>query len=187
MKKQTQGRRAQYLAQGAVIAALYAVLTLLAASMNLAYLPGQFRFSEALTILPVFTQAAIPGLTIGCLLSNIFSGYGIYDMVFGTLATFFSAYFTRKLKNIRFKGIPFLAPLPPAILNPVIIGLMIACQPLIGLSFRDFCRRLFSPATNSLFVSSAVSIGAGEFFACYVLGLLLYISLDKTRAVKMFE
>lgn len=187
MKKQTQGRRARYLAQGAVIAALYAVLTLLAASMNLAYLPGQFRFSEALTILPVFTPAAIPGLTIGCLLSNIFSGYGIYDMVFGTLATFLSAYFTYKLRNVRFKGIPFLAPLPPVILNPAIVGMMIACQPLLGLNLPDFYKHLFSPATSGLFWSSAISIGVGEFLACYVLGILLYIALYKTRAVKIFK
>ena len=80
MKKQT--RSTVFLAQGAMIAAIYTVLTLLAATMNLAYGPVQFRFSEALTILPLFTPAAIPGLTIGCLLSNLFSGYGAADMIF---------------------------------------------------------------------------------------------------------
>ena len=89
MKKQT--RSAVFLAQGAMIAAIYTVLTLLAATMNLAYGPVQFRFSEALTILPMFTPAAVPGLTIGCLLSNIFSGYGAADMIFGTLATLLAA------------------------------------------------------------------------------------------------
>lgn len=99
-----QSQKLRYLVQGAMIAAIYTVLTLLAALWGLAYGPVQFRFSEALTILPVFTPAAIPGLTVGCLLSNIFSGYGIYDMVFGTLATLLAAAGTRLLRNNRFRG-----------------------------------------------------------------------------------
>ena len=79
--------KVRFLAQGAVIAALYAVLTYLAAAMNLAYGPVQFRFSEALTVLPVFTPAAIPGLALGCFLSNLASPLGIVDWVFGTAAT----------------------------------------------------------------------------------------------------
>ena len=120
MKKQT--RSAVFLAQGAMIAAIYTVLTLLAATMNLAYGPVQFRFSEALTILPMFTPAAVPGLTIGCLLSNIFSGYGAADMIFGTLATLLAAISTRMLRTVRIKDIPWLAPLPPVLFNAVIIG-----------------------------------------------------------------
>ena len=113
MKKQT--RSTVFLAQGAMIAAIYTVLTLLAATMNLAYGPVQFRFSEALTILPLFTPAAIPGLTIGCLLSNLFSGYGAADMIFGTLATLLAAIATHMLRNVRIKHIPWLAPLPPVV------------------------------------------------------------------------
>ena len=69
----TQSKNVQYLTLGAMIAAAYTVLTLLAAALNLAYGEVQFRFSEALTILPVFTPAAIPGLALGCLLSNLWS------------------------------------------------------------------------------------------------------------------
>ena len=81
----------RFLVEAAVIAALYTVLTYLAVAMNLAYGPIQFRFSEALTILPVFTPAAIPGLALGCFLSNLASPLGIVDWVFGTLATLLAA------------------------------------------------------------------------------------------------
>ncbi len=120
-----QSNRTLRLAQGAVIAAAYTVLTWLAALVGLAYGPVQFRFSEALTILPLFTSAAVPGLTIGCLLSNILSGYGIYDMVFGTLATLLAALLTRAVRNVKFRGVPVLAPLPPVIFNALMVGLEI--------------------------------------------------------------
>ena len=83
-----QGSSVLFLAQAAVIAALYTVLTLVAVAMNLAFGPVQFRFSEALTILPVFTPAAIPGLTLGCVLSNLWSSFGLADIIFGSLAAF---------------------------------------------------------------------------------------------------
>ena len=72
--------KVRFLALSAVIAALYAVLTYAAAAVNLAYGPFQFRFSEALTVLPAFTPAAIPGLAIGCLLSNLASPPGASKM-----------------------------------------------------------------------------------------------------------
>ncbi len=167
MKTQTQ--RTQHMVQGAVIAAIYTVLTLLAAAVNLAYGPIQFRFSEALTILPIFTPAAIPGLAIGCLLSNIWSGYGVADMVFGTAATLLAAIATRMVRNIRFKNVPFLAALPPVLINAVIIGLEIS---------------IFSPGGFmwATFLSMALSVGAGELVICYALGLPLAAALERTGA-----
>ncbi|MBE6830029.1 MAG: QueT transporter family protein [Ruminococcaceae bacterium] len=164
MKNQSQ--RAQYLAQGAMIGAIYMVLTLLAALANLAYGPVQFRFSEALTILPAFTPAAVPGLAVGCLLANIWSGYGAADMVFGTLATLLAAVCTRMVRNIRFKNIPVLAPLPPVLLNAVIIGLEIAILSTEGFSWAGFW-------------AAALSVGAGELVICYGLGLPLAAALQK--------
>ena len=82
-----KNKKIMYLSQAAMIAALYVVLTLLANALGLANYAIQVRFSEALTILPFFTPAAIPGLTIGCLLSNIFTGCAPLDVLFGTLAT----------------------------------------------------------------------------------------------------
>ena len=80
-------KRVRFLALGAVIAGLYAVLTYVAAAMNLAYGAVQFRFSEALTVLPVFTPAAVPGLALGCFIANLASPLGVVDWVFGTGAT----------------------------------------------------------------------------------------------------
>lgn len=168
-----QSKRLRRLTQGAVIAAAYAALTYLAALASLAYGPVQFRFSEALTVLPVLTSAAVPGLTVGCLLANIFSGYGIYDMVFGTLASLLAAVGTRLLRNVRFRGVPVLAPLPPVLLNAVIVG-----AELTFLSPKGF--------TWALFWSTAGSIGLGELVICYALGLPLVVALEKNPAVRRY-
>jgi len=165
----TQTKSVQFLTQGAMIAAVYTVLTLLAAAVNLAYGPVQFRFSEALTILPIFTPAAIPGLALGCLLSNIWSGYGVADMVFGTAATLLAAIATRMVRNIRIKNIPFLAPLPPVLLNAVIVGLEISILSPGGFVWAGF-------------FSIALSVGAGELVICYALGLPLAAALERIGA-----
>ncbi|NLJ30056.1 MAG: QueT transporter family protein [Clostridiales bacterium] len=165
--------RTQRLTQGAMIAAVYAVLTwaqaLLPPTASLTYGPVQFRVAEALTILPVFTPAAIPGLSVGCLLANVLSGYGAADMVFGTLATLLAAVFTRMLRNIRIKSIPVLAPLPPVLFNAAIVGMMIAVQ---------------SPGQPlwPTFWSMAASVGFGELVVCYALGLPLAAALKKATA-----
>ena len=117
--------RVRFLVQAAMIAALYTVLTLVAAMLNWAYGPVQFRFSEAMTVLPMFTPAAIPGLAVGCFLSNVWSNMGVMDMIFGTLATLLAAVATRAARHVRVKGIPVLAPLPPVVCNALIVGLEI--------------------------------------------------------------
>ena len=163
----SQSKRTQYLVQGAMIAAIYTVLTLMAAALNWAYGPVQFRFSEALTILPIFTPAAIPGLTIGCLLSNLWSGYGVLDMILGTTATLLAAIATRMVRNICFKSIPILAPLPPVVFNGIIVGLEIAILSPGGFVWAGF-------------LSAALSVGLGELVVCYALGLPLATALQKT-------
>ncbi|MCF2652373.1 QueT transporter family protein [Anaeromassilibacillus senegalensis] len=166
--------KVRFLALSAVIAALYAVLTYAAAAMNLAYGPFQFRFSEALTVLPAFTPAAIPGLTIGCLLSNLASPLGIVDWVFGTLATLLASLCTYMLRNIRWKEIPILAPLPPVLFNALIVGLEIACLSEAG-SFG------WGNASLAGFVSGAVSVGVGELVVCFALGIPLMIAIKRTK------
>ena len=104
-----------FMAQAAMVAAIYVVLTLLGASFS--YGEVQVRISEALTILPVFTPAAIPGLFIGCLLSNILGGCILPDIIFGSLATLIGAIFTWMLRNNN----RFLAPLPPIIANVIVV------------------------------------------------------------------
>ncbi len=165
-------KRVRTLAISAVIAAMYAVLTYAAAAMNLAFGPIQFRFSEALTVLPVFTPAAIPGLAVGCLISNLASPLGIVDWVFGTSATLCAAICTYGLRNVCVKKIPILAPLPPVIFNALFVGFEIACLSESG-TFG------FANLSFAGFLYGALSVGLGELVVCYVLGLPLLLSMRR--------
>ncbi len=169
-------QKARTLAQGAAIAALYAALTYAAAAVNLAYGPVQFRFSEALTVLPVLSPAAVPGLALGCFLSNLASPLGMVDWVFGTSATLLAAIGTRALRNVRIKGVPVLAPLPPVLCNAAIVGLEVSCLSGAG----AFAWGNFSWAA---FGAGALSVGAGQLCMCYLLGLPLLLALEKSKAL----
>ncbi|MBO6112017.1 MAG: QueT transporter family protein, partial [Lachnospiraceae bacterium] len=145
-------KRTLFIVHAAVIAALYVVLTLLAATFNLANGAIQVRFSEALTILPYFTPAGIYGVTIGCFLSNILTGCAIPDIIFGTLATLIGAIGTYILKKNR-----WLAPLPPIVSNMIIIPVILTYAYHIpgGIPFL------------------MLTVGAGEVISCYVIGEIL--------------
>lgn len=158
-----------YLVQSAVIAALYTALTYLVSPLS--YGVTQFRFSEALTILPVFTPAAIPGLTIGCLISNIGSPFGLADLFFGTFATLISAILTRISRNILFKKIPIVSPVFPVILNGFFVGI-------------EFCFFVEKSATFSLFFATFLSVALGELVVCYLLGIPLYFGIKKIGILK---
>lgn len=157
---------------GALIAAIYAALTYLSGFFGLAYGPIQLRVSEVLTILPVFTPAAIPGLTVGCFIANIGS-FNAADMVFGTFATFIAAVLTYYLRNIKIKGIPCLSMLSPVIVNAFIIGFEIAV--------------FFLPEGYSLwgFLISAIEVGLGELVVCFVLGIPFYLTVKKYKIFDM--
>ncbi len=175
MKKQS----VLFIAQAAVIAALYAVLTILQNFL----LPGtasmaiQFRVSEVLTILAVFTRAAIPGLTVGCLIANISSipSLGPVDLIFGTLASFVAAVLMYALRNVRFFKLPILSALMPALVNGIIVGFEIDFFFINNLSFdlRDF-----------LFQGGCVALG--ELGVLFLLGLPLAVLIEKTGLNKKF-
>lgn len=161
-----------YLAQAGMIAAIYAALTYLAMVFNLAYGSIQFRLSEALTILPVFTPAAVPGLAIGCFIGNLASPYPL-DLIFGTAASLIAAILTRAVRKVRVKNIPVLAPLPPVLVNAVIVGLQIT---------------LFTPGEAASligFLIAAAQVGLGQLAVCYLLGLPLGVALEKSGAAKV--
>jgi len=141
---------------GGAIAALYVVLTLLANAFGLASGAIQVRLSEALTILPVFTVAAIPGLTVGCVLANLITGCAAWDVVFGSLATLIGAAGTRLLRKR-----PLIAWIPPVLSNAIIVPIVL--QKVYG-------------APDS-FWYLMLTVGAGEVIACGILGLLLYRGL----------
>lgn len=157
----------RYLVTGAMIAALYAAATL--ALQPISYGAVQFRISEILTTLCVFTPAAVPGLTIGCFLANLASPFGIYDIVFGTLATLLAAVTGRLLRNVRIKGIPFLSLLMPVIFNALIVGAEIT------LFFTD------EGASLRAFIISAAEVGAGELVVCLVGGIILVKVVEKNK------
>ena len=157
-----KNKKVIFITQSAVIAALYVVFTLISASFNLASYEVQMRLSEMLCILPVFTPAAIPGLFIGCLLSNIFWGTGPWDVVFGSLATLIGAVGTYLLRKIalKFKWSGFIASIPPILSNAIIIPFVIAYTIEAKLSIPMLM----------------LTVGLGELIACGILGtVLLYI------------
>lgn len=149
-----------FITQAAIIAALYVVLTLLANALGLANYAIQLRFSEALTILPFFTPAAIPGLFLGCLISNLLTGAIVWDVIFGSLATLLGAVGTYLLRRVK-----WLAPLPPIIANTIIVPLVLY-----------FAYRI--PGSIPYFV---LTVGIGEILSCGVLGMLLLFVLQKYK------
>ncbi len=163
-----------FIVQSGLIAALYAALTYLSQIFGLSYNAIQFRFSEALTILPVFTPAAIPGLAIGCFFGNLGSPFGIVDVICGTIATLLAAICSRKLRNVKIKSFPVLAPLMPVIFNALIIGAEIA---------------YFMPKGTRWvgFLVSALQVGLGELVVCYVLGYLLFKAFQSSNLDKMLK
>lgn len=165
-------RNIHFLAESAVIAALYTILTYAAMMMNMAFGPFQFRFSEALTVLPVFTPAAIPGLTLGCFLSNLASPFGVVDWVFGTAATLLAAVTGWMLRKIKIKSIPLLSVLMPVLFNTLIIGLEVAC-------LTDAGAVSLSALSWASFAAAAFSVGIGEFVVCIGLGIPLILALNK--------
>lgn len=162
-------KKIRFLVEGSIIAAAYAALTL--AIYPLSYGAVQFRFSEVLTILPVFTPAAIPGLTVGCFIANITGPYSWIDAIFGTAATLLASLCTYYARNIKLKNIPFLSFFFPVIFNAVIIGLEI--------------NLFFLPQgevfTFAGFLISALWVGLGEMVVCYLLGTPLYLAVAKTK------
>ena len=149
-------KKTAYITQAALIAALYTVLTMIAAGFDLASGAIQVRFSEALTIMPFFTPAAIPGLTLGCLLSNILTGCALPDVIFGTLATLLGALGTYALRKNR-----FLCAVPPIVSNALIIPFVLTYAYHI-------------PGGIPLFM---LTVGLGELISCMGLGQLLLQAL----------
>lgn len=175
MKKNTT----KMVAFGGVIAALYVVLTMLAAALGLASGAIQVRLSEALTILPVFTAAAVPGLAVGCVLANLITGCAAWDVVFGSLATLLGAVGTRLLKKK-----PLLAWIPPVISNMAIVPIVL--MKVYGVEDVTVFGSTFSG--NTLWIMLVVTVGIGEIIACGLLGLLLYKAISgDSRLMKMID
>lgn len=145
--------------QAAMIAAIYVVLTFVFAPFSFGEV--QIRIAEALTILPVFTPAAIPGLFIGCLIGNIVGGAILPDIIFGSIATLIGAVFTYTLRNQN----RFLAPIPPIAANTLIVPFVL----------------YYGYGVNLPIPFMMLTVGAGEVIGCGVLGMVLYMALNKYK------
>ncbi len=155
-------KKVKMLTQGATIAALYVLLTYLAAIMKLSSGVIQVRFSEALCVLPYFTPAAIPGLTVGCLLANFLTGGEPLDVLLGSLATLIGAvcaYLVRKHK--------WLVPLPSVLAN------MIVVPPVL----------MFVYGAEEAYPFLVATVGIGEVVSIYGLGMLLLFALEKRKSI----
>jgi len=151
-----------FVTQAAVIAAMYVVLTFVSSSLGLASGEIQIRLSEMLCILPAFTPAAIPGLFLGCLLSNLLTGCTVIDIVFGSLATLIAAVLSYQLRNHKY---PLLVTLPPVVTNMIIVPFILK----------------FSYGIPLPIPVMMATVGIGEVISCVLLGSVLYFALDKRR------
>ena len=161
MKKSTTTK---FIAKAAMISALYIALTMISAAFGLSSGVIQIRISEALCILPIYTFAAVPGVTVGCLIANILCGGTIYDIIFGTLATIIgcmTAYAIRK--------VPYLASLPTIISNAIIIPCVLIVSGIGGWE---------------MFPYFVLTVGLGEIISCGVLGTLIILYMEKHRSTR---
>lgn len=154
-----KNKKVLFLVQAAMIAAIYVVLTVIFAPFGFGEI--QVRIAEALTILPVFTPAAIPGLFVGCLIGNILGGAILPDIILGSLATLIGAVFTYLLRNQS----KYLAPLPPIISNTVIVPFVLR----------------YAYGINLPIPFMMLTVGVGEIISCGILGIIVYGALNKYR------
>lgn len=154
--KQPPRARTLYLCQAACIAALYVILTLLSSTLGLASGAVQIRLSEMLCLLPIFLPAAIPGVTVGCLLANLLTGAVWLDVLVGPIATLIGALGTYWLRRYR-----WLAPLPPVLSNALLVPLVLA----------------YGYGVEQAIGWMMLTVGIGEILSIYVLGMLLLRAL----------
>lgn len=157
-----RNKKIQYLTVSAMIAAVYLALTMLFYAIS--FSPMQSRLAEALTVLPYFTPLAIPGLFVGCLIANILGGNGIWDIIIGSLATLLSAFLTYKLTFNRPRR-KWLAPLPPVLINAVVIGAMLSVLYELPL------------------FATMLEVGVGQIIACYVAGFPLMLLFESSKKI----
>jgi uncharacterized membrane protein len=148
------------IARGAIIAAIYALLTIFLAPISSGLI--QCRVAEALCVLPYYTFSAVPGLFVGCVIANLITGAPIWDVVFGSLATLLAAYTTYAMRK---RVTKFLAPLPAVLYNAVIVGALL----------------VYVYAVPVTYPVAALYVAAGQAVACFGLGLPLLLALERIK------
>lgn len=155
-----RNKKVLFLVQAALIAAIYVVLTMVFAPLSFGAV--QVRFAEALTVLPFFTPAAIPGLFVGCLIGNLTGGAIPLDIICGSIATLLGAVGTYALRKHK-----FLAPVSPIAANTLIVPFVL----------------YYGYGTNLSIPYMMLTVGIGEVLSCGVIGMIVLFALDKYRSV----
>lgn len=173
-----QRKSIYYLTQAAIIAALYAVLTLVCWTFS--SLGIQVRISEAFCVLPLFTNAAVPGLFIGCFLANVIAG-NMPDAIFGSLTTLAAAGLTYLIgRTLKGKLRLFLAPLPAVVLNAIAVPYIL----YYGYGLTEFLDQTSAAPVLALYT---LSVFIGQTIACYGIGVPLALALESiSRRVRIF-
>ena len=153
-------KRVLFMVNAAMIAAIYVVLTLIFAPIS--YGEIQVRISEALTVLPYFTPAAVPGLFVGCLIANIMGGAILPDIIFGSLATLAGAVVSYLLRKNK-----YLVPIPPIIANVLVVPFVLR----------------YGYGVESAIPFMMVTVGIGEIISCGIIGMILLFILDRYKGV----
>ena len=153
-----KSNKSKYIAKAAIIAAIYAVTTLVISPISFGQ--NQVRISEALNVLVYFTPAAIPGLFIGCVIANLTSPYGLIDIVFGSLATLLAALCARKIKN------KYLMQLPSIIFNGIFVGFV-----------------LYEMSSLPFWIGF-LSVSIGQTISLYVVGVPLILLIENRKKLK---
>ena len=158
------------LAVAGLIAAMYAVLSLAVPALSFGQM--QCRVSEALTVLAALLPEAIPGLAVGCLVTNLIGVgtganiAGAWDILFGTAATLAAALLSYAFRRVRFARVPWLSVLPPIVINAVVIGLELTLV-------------LFDHFSWEIFAVQAGFVALGQLISCVALGVPLFLLLEK--------
>lgn len=155
-----------YLTRGALISALYVALTYVSAVLGLSSGVIQFRISEMLCILPIFMPEAVLGLTVGCLLANLLTGAVLWDIIFGTVATFLGAFGARLLRKIPEK-VKFIATLPTLFSNAIIVPFVL----------------IYAYDVPDAYFFLMLTVGIGELVCATVAGTVLYYTLKNSPIV----
>lgn len=153
-----RNKKVMFICEAAMIAASYVVLTFISDLFGLSSLPVQLRLSEAMTVLPAFMPSAVPGLFLGCLISNILMSGNLFDIIFGSLATLLAAY----LSSVLGRKNRWLSILPPVIVNSLIIPFVL----MFGLGLGPYIFLL-------------LGVFGGEILSAGLLGSILIASLKK--------
>lgn len=160
MKTNVKSKATGFLVQGAMIAAIYVVLTMIFAPISFG--PIQFRISEALVILPYFTPAAVPGVFVGCLLANMLGGAAVLDIVFGSIATLIGAVVSYKVRKYK-----YCVCIPPILSNTLIIPWVLRA----------------AYGVTDMIPFLMFTVGIGEILAIGVLGNILLVALEKYKGI----